>query len=298
MLELGQLGCFVAAAEEMHFGRAAARLNTTQPTLSRQIQALERTLRVELFERANRTVKLTPAGRVFLPEAKRILFLAETAANLTRRAWQGEAGVIRLGFVASAGFVDLPVILRRAAEALPDVRIHLKEMTSAVQRDALLADIIDVAVLRPPIDHGKFGVLPLRTEAFFAALHVDDPRAAREQLELRDFDRQPFIMYSVEGAGYSHAILSAMFDRAGVSPQISYHLDQNHTILSLVSAGFGAALVPEGVTRLRLDNVVFRPVRIEPERPLEMYMLWRRQNDNPVLPRFLALCEDLGAPAN
>ena len=297
MLELGQLGCFVAAAEEMHFGRAAARLNTTQPTLSRQIQALERTLRVELFERANRTVKLTPAGRVFLPEAKRILFLAETATNLTRRAWQGEAGVIRLGFVASAGFVDLPIILRRAAEALPDVRIHLKEMTSAAQRDALLADIVDVAVLRPPIDHGKFGVLPLRTEAFFAALHVDDPRTELEQLELRDFDRQPFIMYSVEGAGYSHAILSAMFDRAGVSPTITYHLDQNHTILSLVSAGFGAALVPEGVTRLRLDNVVFRPVRLEPERPLEMYMLWRRQNDNPVLPRFLALCEDLGLPA-
>lgn len=296
MLELAQLGCFVAAAEEMHFGRAAARLNTTQPTLSRQIQALERTLRVELFERANRTVKLTPAGRVFLPEAKRILFLTETAANLTRRAWQGEAGVVRLGFVASAGFVDLPVILGRAAEALPDVRIHLKEMTSAAQRDALLADIIDVAVLRPPIDHAKFGVLPLRTETLVAALHADDPRAALDHLELRDFDRRPFIMYSVEGAGYSHAIVSAMFERAGVSPQISYHLDQNHTILSLVSAGFGAALAPEGVTRLQIPNVVFRPVRIEPERPLEMYMLWRRQNDNPVLPRFLALCEDLGAP--
>src|SRR3954468_11752211 len=151
MLELSQLGCFVAAAEEMHFGRAATRLNTTQPTLSRQIQALERALRVELFERTNRTVKLTSAGRVFLPEAKRIMFLAETAANLTRRAWQGEAGVIRLGFVASSGFVDLPVILKRVTDELPDVQILLKEMTSAVQRDALLADMIDVAVIRPPI---------------------------------------------------------------------------------------------------------------------------------------------------
>jgi DNA-binding transcriptional LysR family regulator len=296
MLELSQLGCFVAAAEEMHFGRAAARLNTTQPTLSRQIQALERALRVELFERTNRTVKLTSAGRVFLPEAKRIMFLAETAANLTRRAWQGEAGVIRLGFVASAGFVDLPVILKRVADELPDVQILLKEMTSAMQRDALLADMIDVAVIRPPIDHSKFGVLPLRTEAFFAALHVNDPRAAKDCLELSDFDRRPFIMYSVEGAGYSHAMLSAMFDRAGVSPTMTHYLDQNHTILSLVAAGFGAALVPEGVTGLNLDNLVFRPVRIEPERPLEMYMLWRRQNDNPVLPRFLALCEDLFAP--
>jgi DNA-binding transcriptional LysR family regulator len=296
MLELSQLGCFVAAAEEMHFGRAAARLNTTQPTLSRQIQALERALRVELFERTNRTVKLTSAGRVFLPEAKRIMFLAETAANLTRRAWQGEAGVIRLGFVASAGFVDLPVILKRVADELPDVQVLLKEMTSAMQRDALLADMIDVAVIRPPVDHSKFGVLPLRTEAFFAALHVDDPRAAKDCLELSDFDRRPFIMYSVEGAGYSHAMLSAMFDRAGVSPTMTHYLDQNHTILSLVAAGFGAALVPQGVTGLKLDNLVFRPVRIEPERPLEMYMLWRRQNDNPVLPRFLALCGDLFPP--
>jgi DNA-binding transcriptional LysR family regulator len=293
MLELSQLGVFIAAAEEMHFGRAAARLNMTQPTLSRQIQALEWALRVELFERANRTVKLTSAGRAFLPEAKRILFLTETAANLARRAGQGEAGVVRLGFVASAGFVDLPLILRRVAEELPDVQILLKEMTSAVQRDALLADMIDVAVLRPPIDHSKFGVMQLRTEAFFAALHVDDPRAAKSCLDLGDFDRQPFIMYSTEGAGYSHAMLSAMFDRAGVSPVMAHYMDQNHSILSLVSAGFGAALVPDGVTRLHLENVVFRPVRTEPERPLEMYMLWRRQNDNPVLPKFLALCEDL-----
>jgi DNA-binding transcriptional LysR family regulator len=224
------------------------------------------------------------------------MFLAETAANLTRRAWQGEAGVIRLGFVASAGFVDLPIILKRVANELPDVQILLKEMTSAVQRDALLADMIDVAVIRPPIDHSKFGVLPLRTEAFFAALHVDDPRTAKACLDLSDFDRRPFIMYSVEGAGYSHAMLSAMFDRAGVSPTMTHYLDQNHTILSLVAAGFGAALVPEGVTGLKLDNLVFRPVTIEPERPLEMYMLWRRQNDNPVLPRFLALCEDLFPP--
>jgi DNA-binding transcriptional LysR family regulator len=297
MLELSQLGCFIAAAEEMHFGRAAERLNMTQPTLSRQIQALEWALRAELFERANRTVKLTSAGRAFLPEAKRILFLTETAVNLVHRASQGEAGVIRLGFVASAGFVDLPLILHRVAQELPGVQILLKEMTSAVQRDALLADLIDVAVLRPPIDHAKFGVMPLRTEAFFAALHVDDPRAAQSSLELSDFDRRPYIMYSVEGAGYSYAMLSAMFDRAGVSPVMVHHMDQNHAILSLVSAGFGAAMVPDGVTRLGFENVVFRPVRTEPERPLEMYMLWRRQNDNPVLPRFLGLCEELFRPS-
>ncbi len=293
MLEFSQLTSFVAAAEEMHFGRAAGRLNMTQPTLSRQIQALEHALRVELFERANRTVKLTSAGRIFLPEAKRILAMTDQAANWTRRAWQGEAGVIRLGYVASAAFVDLPGILRQAQAQLPDVQILLKEGTSKVQKDELLADMIDVAILRPPIDQNKFGVFRLRTEPFFAALHVDDPRAANARLSLKDFDGQNYIMYSVEGAGYSYAMLSEMFEKAGVAPVMVHHLDQNHSILSLVNAGLGAAMVPESVTRLRFENVVFRPVDTKPARPLETYMMWRKHSDNLALPAFLDLCRSL-----
>ena len=293
MLELSQLNCFVAAAEEMHFGHAATRLNMTQATLSRQIQALEHALKARLFERANRTVRLTTAGRVFLPEAKCILEMTESATNLTRRAWKGEAGVIRLGFVASAAFVDLPDLLRQAKKELPDVQILLREMTTTVQKDAILSNMIDVAILRPPIDHGKFGVFRIRREQFFAALHARDLRAAKPKLTLQDFDRQDYIMYSTEGAGYSHAMLTTMFDQAGVAPVMVHHLDQNHSILSLVSAGLGAAMVAEGVTRLAFENVVYRPVDTEPTRPLEMYMLWRKQNDNPALPAFLTLCRSL-----
>jgi DNA-binding transcriptional LysR family regulator len=293
MLEFSQLSSFVAAAEEMHFGRAALRLNMTQPTLSRQIRALEHAMKVELFARANRTVKLTFAGRVFLPEAKRILAMTESATNWTRRAWQGHAGVIRLGFVASSAFVDLPDILRKSMKELPEVQILLKEGTTKAQNDGLLADMIDVAILRPPIDDKKFGVLRIRTEPFFAALHADDPRAAKSNLTLHDFDQQNYIMYSADGAGYSHAMLLAMFERAGVAPVMVHHLDQNHSILSLVSAGLGAALVPESVTRLGLKNLVFRAVDTDPPRPLETYMLWRSQNDNPALPAFINLCRSL-----
>jgi DNA-binding transcriptional LysR family regulator len=295
MLELSQLNCFVAAAEEMHFGRAASRLNMTQATLSRQIQALEHALKVGLFERANRTVRLTTAGRVFLPEAKRILAMMESATNWTRRAWQGEAGVIRLGFVASAAFVDLPDLLRQAKKELPDVQILLKEMTTTVQKDAILANMIDVAILRPPIDQRKFSAFRIRSEQFFAALHASDPRAAKPRLTLQDFHARDYIMYSTEGAGYSHAMLTAMFDHAGVAPVMVHHLDQNHSILSLVSAGMGAAMVAQGVTRLAFENVVYRPVDTEPSQPLEMFMLWRQQNDNPALPAFLTLCRSLFA---
>lgn len=295
MLELSQLRCFVAAAEEMHFGRAAARLNMSQPALSRQVQALERALSLMLFERANRTIRLTAAGRVFLPEAKRILSLTESAANWARRAWQGEAGVIRLGFTATAAFADLPLILERANAEMPDVKIVLKEGTSAVQRDALMADMLDVAVLRPPIDRARFGVLAMRRERLVAAFHDTDPRARKKDLTLRDFDGRAFIMYSADGAGYSHGMLTTMFDRAGVAPVLVHHLDQNHSILALVSAGLGAALVPSSLTLMSLPNVVFREVALEPAEPLEMFMLWRPQNENAVLPAFLSLCRSIFA---
>lgn len=296
MLELSQLRCFVAAAEEMHFGRAAARLNMSQPALSRQVQALERALSVMLFERANRTIRLSAAGRVFLPEAKRILSLTESAANWARRAWHGEAGVIRLGFTATAAFADLPLILERANAVMPDVKIVLKEGTSAVQRDALLADMLDVAVLRPPIDRARFGVLAMRRERLVAAFHDTDPRARKKELSLRDFGGRNFIMYSADGAGYSHGMLTTMFDRAGVAPVMVHHLDQNHSILALVSAGLGAALVPSSLTLMSLPNVVFRDVALEPAEPLEMFMLWRPQSENAVLPAFLSLCRSIFSP--
>lgn len=293
MLELGQLSCFVAAAEELHFGRAALRLNMTQPTLSRQIQALERALGVQLFDRANRSVKLTTAGAVFLPEAKRIVTLTESAAKWTRRAWQGESGVIRLGFTATAAFIDLPLILERAEAALPEVKIILKEGTSTVQKDALLADTLDATLLRPPIDRNNFEVIPVRRERFAVALHRSDPLTKKPKLTLSDFDRKNFIMYSADGAGYSHDMLTEMFERAGASPIMVHHLDQNHSILSLVSAGLGAALVPASLSVLSFPTVVFREIEMDPPEPLEMFMVWRSHNSNPVLPAFLALCREL-----
>jgi len=295
MFDLAQLNCFVAAAEEMHFGRAAIRLNVTQPTLSRQIDALERQLKVKLFDRTHRTVQLSAAGRIFLPEVKRILVQIDSATNLARRTWGGEVGVIRLGFTATAAFSYLPQILSQSARILPDVKILLKECTSAIQKDALLADILDVAILRPPVDKSMFGILPMKSERFIAALHADDPRAGKKKLRLQDFNGQNFIMYSADGAGYSFRILTAMFEKAQVHPIIVYHLDQNHTMLSLVSAGLGAALVPESLAKLSFPNVIFKRVDLEPAIPLELFMAWLPQNKNPALAPFLAVCRPIFA---
>lgn len=293
LLNLHQLRCFVAAAEELHFGRAASRLHLTQPTLSRNVQSLEYSLRVQLFDRANRTVRLTSAGLVFLPEAKRILTMTERAANWARRTWQGESGVIRLGFTATAAFADLPLILARASIELPDVKILLKESTSTLQKDDLLANTLDVAVVRPPIDRSRFNSMRMRSERFIAAIHIDSALMAKQSLTLEDFDGQQFIMYSADGAGYSHDMISTMFDQAGVSPVMNHHLDQNHSILALVSAGLGAALVPASLALLAFPNVAFREIALEPAEPVEMIMAWRRDIENPTVNAFIALCREI-----
>ena len=128
MFELSQLRCFVAAAEELHFGRAAKRLNMTQSPLSRQIQLLERILDVTLLERTSRNVALTPAGRVFLVEAQRIVRLAENAALAARRVAKGDAGKVAIGFTAVSGYSLVPGIVARARSALPNIDLELHEM--------------------------------------------------------------------------------------------------------------------------------------------------------------------------
>jgi DNA-binding transcriptional LysR family regulator len=289
LFELRQLRCFVAAAEELHFGRAAARVNMTQPPLSRQIQLLERVLGVKLLDRTSRVVKLTPAGRVFLLEARRILRLTESAALTTRRTASGEAGTIALGFTAASGYSFLPRLISLCTSRLPNVNISLKEMVTADQTEALQTGRIDVGLLRPPVDRMEFTRLRIATEPLVAALPSGDPRLAKASLTLADFDRQPLIMYASEGARYFHDMLVGLFDAHRVTPLYVQYLAQIHSAIALVHSGLGAALVPEAAMSLHFDGVQFRPVITSPAHPVELYMVWRSDNDNPALEPLLDL---------
>ena len=287
--ELHQLRCFVAAAEELHFGRAAARMNMTQPPLSRQIQLLEHVLGVKLLDRTSRAVKLTPAGRVFLLESRRILRLTESAALATRRIASGEAGTITLGFTAASGYSFLPRLLLQRASHAPNIDVALKEMVSAEQVESLLTGRIDVGLLRPPIDRSEFATLKVASEQLVAALPVGDPRLALASLTLADFDGRPLVMYAPEGARYFNDMLTGLFKTANVTPIIVQSLSQIHSMLALVRAGIGAALVPEAAMSLHFDDVHFRPVRTMPGAPAELFAAWRSDNDNPALAGFLDL---------
>lgn len=288
MLSLARLACFVAVAEELHFGRAAERLHMTQPPLSRHIQLLEKEVGVPLVIRTSRVVTLTPAGNALLPEARRILDLAEGAVLTARRVPAGDLGSVAIGFTGAAAHAVLTRLLQAARELLPDVELGLHEMVSSAQLDALSRGRLDLALARPPLNRPDIESRPLLRESLIAALPSAHPLAERRaRLTIGDLDGQSVIMYSHVEARYFYELLINTFSLAGCSPRYTQYVTQIHTMLTLVRSGLGLALVPASAATLRLDGVVFRPIDTDRDRPVALDAAWRSDNDNPALHRLL-----------
>ncbi len=291
MLELNQLRCFVVVAEELHFGRAATRLHMTQPPLSRQIQLLESRLGVQLLVRSTRNVSLTSAGRSFLVDARHILRLAESASVTVRRAARGESGSVTMGFTAASGYGVMPGMIAQCRSLMPDIEINLKEMVTTEQTDALAAGDLDLALLRPHSSLEEFEWRCVVREPLVCALPKSHPMVRERNPEIGEFEGAPFIMYSPIEARYFHDLVAGVFSLAHVKPEYTQYTSQIHTILALVAAGIGVALVPEAAVSLHFEGVVFRAVRkIRYARPVELCLAWKRDNDNPARTRVLDAC--------
>ncbi|MGW5496770.1 LysR substrate-binding domain-containing protein [Streptomyces olivaceoviridis] len=291
MFTLTQLTCFVAVAEELHFTRAAERLSMTQPPLSRQIQLLEGELGVRLLDRTNRTVRLTPAGRSFLAEARRIVRQAEHAALAVRRVSTGEAGSIAIGFTAASAYSALGELLESARRALPRVEILLHELVTRDQLEALSEGSLDLGLIRPSAVGPDLTARAAVREGLVAALPADHALAADDgPMELSAFDGEDFLMYSPTEARYFHELLLTTFRSAQVRPVFTQYLSQVHSILALVNIGWGIALVPEAAAEMRPTGVVYRPLHLPGHpRPVELDYVWRKSNDNPALHALLQL---------
>ncbi|GGP94738.1 LysR substrate-binding domain-containing protein [Streptomyces roseolilacinus] len=288
MFTLAQLTSFVAVAEELHFTRAAERLNMTQPPLSRQIRLLEGELRVRLLDRTNRTVRLTPAGRAFLAEARRILRQSEHAALAVRRVSTGEAGAIAVGFTAAGAHSALGGLLETARAVLPGVEIVLQELVTRDQLEALGEGSLDLGLIRPSATGADLTSRTAVREGLLAALPARHPMAAVDgPMRIEELDGEDFLMYSPTEARYFHELLVGIFRAAGVRPVFTQYLTQVHSILALVHAGWGTALVPEAAARMRYGGIVFRQVALPDPRPVELNLVWRRSNDNPALEALL-----------
>jgi DNA-binding transcriptional LysR family regulator len=289
MFEFNQLRCFVAVAENLHFGRAAQRLNMTQPPLSRQIQLLEHDLGVTLFDRTSRSVQLTQAGRTFLLEARQMLRLADGAAKSARRVAQGVAGSIILGFTAGSSYGFLPRLVALAMAEMPDVDLDLREMITARQMEALATGRLDAGLVRLPVDRRGNELACVLSEPLVLAAPEGHPMASGDAPNLRDLDRVPFIMYAADAPAegrYFHDLTTGLFRTADIAPRFVQHVSQIHAILALVSAGMGVSLVPRSSGNLLARGVVLRELRPVPRTLAELHLIWRRGQDNPALSAF------------
>jgi len=291
-LELRQLRYFVAVAEELHFGRAAARLHMTQPPLSQAIAALEDLLGAPLFLRNRRTVELAAAGIALLPEARRLLAQADGLPELARRAAGGEAGRLRLAFVTSCDYSVLPPFLRRYSERYPDVHLSLLEATSDVQAEELLRGRIDAGLLIPPLPDkalDELDYLKVLEEPLILCAPAGLPTLADQKpVRLQDLPRIPLIIFPREISPALHDAILSCFRAAGITPVIGQLAIQMQTIVSLVSSGMGLALVPQSVSNLMRPGVEYRALA-DPTPLVETGIAWRRDNPSPVLKGFLEL---------
>jgi DNA-binding transcriptional LysR family regulator len=274
--ETWQLRYFIAVAERLHFGRAAAALHISQPPLSRAIRALEASLGIALFARTRRRVELTPEGVRLLDEARRTLAQLERAVLELHGMASGEQGRLRIGFVSLADFGVLPGLLKAYKSARPGVTLALREMLSPDQAAALAAGELDFGLLLPPVvEAGALEHLVVQRERFVAALPARHRLAAeRGRLAMSALAGESFVMVPREIAPGLYDIVAGLAARAGISLNVAQEAIQMQTVVSLVSSGLGAAIVPASLANLGRRGVVYRPLA-DRHPALELWLAWR-----------------------
>ena len=273
--ELRQLRYFVAVAERLHFGRAAAALHISQPPLSRSIRDLEARVGALLLERTRRRVELTPEGARFLEGAKRVLRELDDAVMEVGRMAAGDTGRLRLGFVSLADYGVLPGLLKTYKAARPGVALALREMLSPEQAAALAAGELDFGLLLPPVavelDH-----IVVQRERFLAALPSRHRLArVRGRLAMRELAGESFVMAPRDIAPGLHDIVAGLAQRAGFAPHVAQEAIQMQTVVSLVSSGLGVAIVPASLANLGRRSVTYREIA-DPHPRLDLWLAWRR----------------------
>jgi DNA-binding transcriptional LysR family regulator len=287
-IELRHLRYFVAVAEELHFRRAAERLHMSQPPLSQQIRGLERELGVELFLRTQRRVELTPAGERLLVEARAVLEAVDAAVRATRRVGTGEQGRLAIGFVGSAMYGVLPGVIRAFRSRYPDVDAELREGSTAEQLEALKARRIHVGVVRPPVEEDQLETLTINHERFVVALPAGHELAERRPLHLRDLMHEAFVTLDEREAPGLRAQLKEARKRLGGTTRIVQEAGEMQTLIGLVASGLGIALVPDSVSRLAREDVVYRDLSGWAP-TVDLALAWREDDDSPLVRNFVAV---------
>jgi len=287
-LDLRLLRHFVVLAEELHFGRAAQRLNISQPPLSKQVQQLEERLGVPLFDRDRRSVRLTPAGEILAREARRLLAQSELALRAVQNTTDGQVGRVRIGFVPAALFMKVEQVFRDIGEQLPGIQTAWEEMGSAEQVQALQQDRIDLGFAHAPQGLGAMASRLVARATLAAAIPDRHPLAPAPALRLADLADESFISLPREVAPGFHDLAISICLEAGFSPRIQHYAHHFLSLISLVSMGQGVTIVPESLQRATVPGVTFKPLS-DVTAHAEYSVIWNPRNRLPSVDRILAL---------
>ena len=293
-VELRHLRYFLAVAQELHFGRAAEKLQIAQPPLSQQIRQLERTLGVQLFERNYHTVTLTNAGQVFLEEAQRVLEQMEYALSRVQNAQLGLAGWLDIGYIQSTNTTTtlMSDILTIYRQRFPAVEMRLREVIIQDQLQAIQAQQIQVGfVICPPTIPDELDSVVIEHIPLVAAFAQNHSFASQASVSIHSLSNEPFIFCQRQA---SHFFYDRIIQLCGFSPRITQEVPDIHMQLGLVAANLGIAIVPASAADIRNSGIVYRPLAdFDGDGAVETVLVWRRKGISPLVKEFLAVAREV-----
>lgn len=284
-MDIKPLRYFVALAETLHFGKAAERLHISQPPLSRQVAALEKSVGVKLVERNSRNVRLTRAGECFYTDAKQVLASLEQAARNARAVAKGEVGSVVIGFTMCAAYSVIPRYARLFSAAWPEVDLQLREIVSNDLLEQVEHGEIDAAVLLPTEHGANIHTQTVVVEPLCVALAGSHRLATQPQLAIAQLANEAFIVASERAASPLYAAIVQHCQEHGFTPTIRFEVQLQQTVLGLVAEAVGVALVPASMQKAQVAGVVFVPLVDAPQ--IEQVVAWSSANQNPCLHQFL-----------
>ncbi len=295
-MELRHLRYFIAVAEELHFGRAANRLQISQPPLSQQIKQLETELGLLLFSRTRQRVDLTTAGKSFLQNAYKVMNLIDQACEEAKRVDRGESGQLILAFTGAIAFDLLPTILRAYQEKYPNINIILKQMTTAEQIKSFQKKAIHVGLVVMPVNSESLNIELLHEEPFIVVLPKTHHLAKQKgRVNLANLVNEQFIMTPRNsGEGYYDSIIS-LCQSAGFSPKKTQEAEELHTVVSFVASGMGIAILPSSIQFLKNDDIVYFPLKHD----FPTYntgVAWSKTEISPVVHSFISFLRETIIP--
>lgn len=291
MMRLAFLRYFTVLAQELHFGRAAAKLAITQPTLSGAIKSLEEELGVLLFHRDKTKVELTPAGAAFLVEARHVFDAVSRARNVAVAVDRGMAGRLDIGFAGTLILRGIPRILDEFQRRAPDIEVALHEIPSNEQIDRLRRARLNAGFMYAAPSHPDLNAMAMESDSFVLCMPVQHPLAQLPIIELHEVRGETFLMFNRDVNPMSHDAVVGLFHNAGIYPRFVHSIRNWLTMVAMVSEGRGLAVVSGSLARLGWSGVRFAPISGEPlDAPASL--VWNASSMSPALRQFLDCARD------